>query len=560
MTSPTAPADACDVLVVGAGPTGLMAATLLRRAGVGVRVLDKSDQHAHESRAFAVHAKSLELLGSIGLADAFLERGLIAIGVQLYVDGTRVAGFDFDDIGRDDTPYPFVLMVPQWDIEAVLADDLAHQGVRVEHGVEVTGFDQSADGVVARARDRDGRPIEIRAAYLIGADGAHSVVRKSLGLHFEGAPYPQGFLLADCKVEWPLDHDHLKLFAHGRNLAAFLPLRGREVSRIIAIVPFDDGDVAVPEAAGSSPATIDEVAQALRAAAGIDVTLRDPVWVTRYRIHHRSVDAYGRGRAFVAGDAAHIHSPAGGQGMNTGLQDAANLAWKLALVLRGRAAADLLDTYHAERWPVGRKILERTDRLFAVMSSQTGWVTALRNLLVPMVGPILARAAPLRARAFHFVSQLGIRYHPSRFVAEGVADGAPSAWRHGLVAGSRAPNGTIAHGRDVFALLQGYRFNVLALSRQPLGEDEIAATSAALAALESSAQLDLGTHLVAHSLIGRDARFIQAESPHVFRVYGVGRRVPQAIFLIRPDGYVAYRAIGLDVEGVRRFIGERFGG
>ena len=559
MTSPAVPADTSDVLVVGAGPTGLMMATLLRRAGVAVRIVDKGEQQAHESRAFAVHAKSMELFGSIGLADQFLERGLIATGIQVYVDGTQVAGFDFDDIGRDDTPYPFVLMVPQWEIEAVLVDDLARQGVRVEHGVEVTAVEQSAEGVVARARDRDGRLREIRAAYLIGADGAHSVVRKSLGLGFAGAPYPQGFLLADCKVDWPLDHDHLKLFAHGRDVAAFLPLRGRDVSRIIAIVPFDGAGSVVPEAVGSSPATIDEVEHALRAAARIEVALRDPIWVTRYRIHHRGVDAYARGRVFVAGDAAHIHSPAGGQGMNTGLQDAANLAWKLALVLRGRAPTTLLDTYHAERWPVGRKILERTDRLFAAISSQTGWVATLRNALVPFVAPLITRAAPLRARAFHFVSQLGIRYHPSQFVADAPASGAPRPWRHGVTAGCRAPNGTIAHGRDVFALLQGYRFDVLALSRRPLAEDEIAAASSALAALETSSGVELRTHLVAHSLIGRDARFIQAESPHVFAVYGIGRRVPQAIFLIRPDGYVAYRSPGLDVDGVRRFIAERFG-
>jgi 2-polyprenyl-6-methoxyphenol hydroxylase-like FAD-dependent oxidoreductase len=554
----TPPGDSSDVLVVGAGPTGLMAATLLRRAGVTVRVFDKSEQQAHESRAFAVHARSLELLGAIGLADRFLERGLIATGAQVFVDGARVAEIDFDDIGRDDTPYPFVLMVPQWEIEAILVDDLTRQGVAVEHGVEVTGFDQSVDGVLVRARDREGRLRELRAAYVIGADGAHSIVRKTLGLDFAGAPYPQGFLLADCAVDWPLDHDHLKIFVHGRDLAVFLPLRGRDVSRIIAIVPFDGGGVAVPETAGSSPATIEEVAHALRAASRMAVHLRDPVWVTRYRIHHRGVAAYGRGRVFVAGDAAHIHSPAGGQGMNTGLQDAANLAWKLALVLGGRAPADLLDTYHGERWPVGRKILERTDRFFAVMSSQTAWVTALRNVLVPALAPVLTRFAPLRARAFHFVSQLGIRYHASRFVSDASPAHAPGAWRRGVAAGSRAPNGDIAHGRDVFSLLQGYRFHVLALSRRPLGEQEIAAVSAALAALESSTVLGLATHLVAHSLIGRDARFIQAESPHVFAVYGIDRRVPQGIFLVRPDGYVAYRSVGLDVDGVRRFIAERF--
>jgi hypothetical protein len=243
--------------------------------------------------------------------------------------------------------------------------------------------------------------------------------------------------------------------------------------------------------------------------------------------------------------------------MNTGLQDAANLAWKLALVVRGRAPAALLDTYHSERWPIGQKILQRTDRLFAAMSSQEGWATRVRNFVVPFVAPTLAGIALLRRIAFHFVSQLGIRYHASTFVHDTTPESAPHGWRTGITAGRRAPDARINAERSVFDLLQGYRFHVLALSRQPLDGGEIARLSVELDALQTLG-LELDVHLIARSLIGRDARFLQAESPEVFAAYGLSRRVPQALFLVRPDGYVAYRAVGLDVGGAARFVNERF--
>jgi 2-polyprenyl-6-methoxyphenol hydroxylase-like FAD-dependent oxidoreductase len=548
-----------DVVIVGSGPTGLMAAALLTRCGVGVRILDKSEQQAHESRAFGVQARSLELLLSMGLADEFMSRGLIASGMQIFVDGARAAGLDFDDIGRTDTPYPFLLMVPQWDTEAILVEDLQRLGIKVEHNVEVTGFTQSADGVAVRAREKSGKDVEVACSYLIGADGAHSLVRKALGLTFEGAPYPQGFLLADCKIHWPLDYDHLKIFLRGRDMAVYLPLKGKDIGRIIVVKPLAaPATAAAAEAAGTEPATLDEVQAALRGATGLDVRLSDPVWVTGYRIHHRGVNKYGVGRAFVAGDAAHIHSPAGGQGMNTGLQDAANLAWKLALVLKGRAPAALLDTYHSERHPVGQKVLSYTDKVFSVVSAQTGWVAHLRNLLVPAFAFTVTRSGTARARAFHFISQLGIRYDESPFVRDDPSPEAPRAWRDGLTAGHRAPNALVARGRDVFDLIGGYRFHALALSRKPLSNEEIQRLADDLAGLPSSTGLDLSTHAVAHSLLGRDPRIIQAESNQVFQTYGLSDETPQGLFLVRPDGYIAYRSDRLDVTGLKAFIRERF--
>jgi 2-polyprenyl-6-methoxyphenol hydroxylase-like FAD-dependent oxidoreductase len=543
-----------DVVIVGSGPTGLMAAALLSRCSVSVRILDKSQQQAHESRAFAVHARSMELFLNMGLAEEFLNRGLIATGMQVFVDGENMGGFNFDDIGRPDTPYSFLLMVPQWDIESILVEDLRRFGVEVEHNVEVTGFEQWSQGVVVHTRNAAGASVDVSGSYLIGADGAHSIVRKTLGLSFEGAAYPQGFLLADCKITWPFDYDHMRLFLRGRALAVYLPLKGKDVGRIIAIDPVASNKDAPIEAQGASELSLDEVESALRKASGRDINLSDPVWTSRYRIHHRGVDKYREGRVFVAGDAAHIHSPAGGQGMNTGLQDAANLAWKLALVLKGDAPGHLLDTYHSERWPIGQKVLNYTDKLFAGMSSQSGWVARLRNMLVPLLAATLSRSGTIRARAFHFVSQLGIRYHESDFVHDASSSDAPRAWREGLAAGRRAPNGLIARNRDVFGLTQGYGFHVLALSRTPLSREEIRSLSEKLAGLPRSLGIDLQTHIIAHSLVGRDERILQGESPQVFQAYCLTDETPQALFFIRPDGYIAYRTDSLDVEGLERFV------
>jgi len=531
-----------------------MAAALLSRCGVRIRIFDKSEQQAHESRAFGVHAKSMELFLNMGLADEFLNRGLIPSGVQVFVDGEPVGGFNFDDIGRADTPYSFILMVPQWEIEAILVDDLRRLGVEVEHNVEVVGFDSTNEGVIVHAKDKTGASLEVRGTYLIGADGAHSIVRKTMGLSFEGAAYAQGFLLADCKIDWPLDYDHMKMFLRGRNLAVYLPLKGKEFGRIIAIKPMESDTAAPLESQGSSELPLEEVEQALREASGIDITLRDPVWTSRYRIHHRAVNRYVAGRVFVAGDAAHIHSPAGAQGMNTGLQDAANLVWKLVLVIKGKAPSRLLETYHSERWPIGQKILNYTDRLFTGISSQSGWVTSLRNKLIPIFATTLSRSGTIRAKAFHFLSQLGIRYHESEFVLDASSAEAPRAWREGLTAGRRAPNALFARNRDVFGLIQGYRFHVLALSRQPLSAEEIQSLTERLACLPKTIGIEIETHLIVHSLAGRDPRILQAESNQVFEAYGLSADIPQALFLIRPDGYIAFRADRLDIERLKEFI------
>ena len=526
-----------------------MAAALLARCGVSLRIFSKDEGPAKESRAFGIQARSLELFLNMGIVEPFLDRGLLASGAQVFVDGKQATELNFDDIGRTDTPYSFVLMVPQWEIEEILLGDLKRLGIEVEYRLTASELEQDEQHVRLKAVRSTGEEVEFQARYLIGADGAHSLVRRKLGLNFEGDSYPQGFLLADCQVDWPLDHSHLKIFLHGTRFAAYLPLMGKKAGRIIAVSPNQAG-----QGQGAHPTTLEEVQQALRDASGLPVTLREPLWMSRYNIHHRGVEQYGVGRVFVAGDAAHIHSPAGGQGMNTGLQDAANLAWKLALVLHGKAPRHLLDTYHDERWPVGQKVLKFTDRLFGILSSQKGWLAGIRNRLLPRFAGTMSRTGVLRSKAFHFLSQLGIRYHVPVFLHD---DG---PFKEVLNAGERAPNAAIARNLDVFSLIQGYRFHLLALSRRPLDEAEIAALCKDLGQLPRPLGVELQTHIIAHSLIGRDPRIHRCESSQIFQAYGLDDENPQALFLIRPDGHIAYRTLQLYTPGLKRFLRDRLGG
>lgn len=433
----------CEVLVIGAGPTGLMAANLLKRSGVDVRIVDERAEGSRESRAFAVVARSMELFAQLGLAERVLDRGVLNPGIDFYVGGDHVGGLDYDRADSPDTPYPFIVLHPQSNTEAVLLEDLGRLGLAVERRTRATGLDQDGDGVTTRVSGPGGEAA-IRSAFVVGADGAHSTVRHALGLSFEGAKYAQAFLLADCRVEWPadsgFDHARFRVFMQGSTIALFLPLDGANRSRVMVTDHSNKADLAGTEVVALD---LGELESAYREATGLDVRLAEPVWTTRYRVHHRGVSRYGVGRVFVAGDAAHIHSPAGGQGMNTGLQDAANLAWKLAAVLRNGAPPDLLDTYDAERLPVGRQVVETSDRMFSVAAGQTGWQATVRDWLARPVSAAIAHSDAVQHNAFRKLSQLEIAYPVGRYVE----DAAPGLGQAGPRVGHRAPDAVLDRRR-----------------------------------------------------------------------------------------------------------------
>jgi 2-polyprenyl-6-methoxyphenol hydroxylase-like FAD-dependent oxidoreductase len=463
------------------------------------------------------------------------------------VNGRRAVEIAFGDIGASDTPYPYILFVSQAETECVLEARLRGLRAEVERPVELVSLAQDADGVTAVLRRGDELE-ECRTRYVVGADGAHSTVRKAVGLGFEGEAYPQDFVLADVVLDWAGEPDRLYFFAGRRSFMAALPLGAGAAYRIIA-----DGTDAAPGAGDPTLAEFQSLADRL---SPLPMTLRDPFWLARFRLHHRGVDRYRVGRVFVAGDAAHIHSPAGGQGMNTGIQDAYNLAWKLALVLQGRAPDALLDSYHAERHPVGRRLLRTTDRLFSVATAPNPVLRALRDLALIHAAPRVMRSRARRWWAFRFISELGIGYPDSPVVDERMA-GVPPPFRRGPSAGQRAPDAPLRHGAgettSIFDLTAGPAHHLLLF----VGSAEPGRALGALRAGAEDLRREYGDLVEPHLIAGREVQQ-DGGTPACTDYTGLAHRRYSldgpGYYLIRPDGHVAFRAAGTDLGPLRSYL------
>ncbi|HEX5832072.1 MAG TPA: FAD-dependent monooxygenase, partial [Gemmatimonadaceae bacterium] len=420
---PSSPSDAdLDALIVGAGPTGLSLAAQLRAFGARFRIIDRLQDRARESRALAVQARTLELLQTLGLGEALVARGRTSTRLVLHLDGRRVAEAELGEIGATDTRFPYILFVSQVETEALLTEHLVAAGVILERGVELAAAEPDGGDVRCVLRHGGGREERVRTKYLVGCDGAHSTVRRFAGIPFEGGSYPQQFVLGDVEADGSLTPGAINAFA-GRGVAMFFPLGRPTTWRVIAMAANAGDGAGNDDPDGvAGDLSLPELQAIVDAPTGGAVRVRDPAWLTRFRLHHRQTARYRAGRLFLAGDAAHIHSPVGAQGMNTGIQDAWNLGWKLALAVRGSADPRLLDSYEAERWPVGRLLLRYTDRVFGTftraMSSST-FAAWTRRVVVPTVLPRVLGSRRLRASAFRFVSELGIHYRRSPAVTEG---------------------------------------------------------------------------------------------------------------------------------------------
>ena len=416
-------APAVDALVVGAGPVGLLCAAELRRQGLAPRLVDRAPAPATTSRALVVWARTLELLDHAGAVEAFLAAGIRGRGIRLYADRRLLARVTVDDI---DSPMPPGILLVQAETEHLLAAHLARLGGAVERGVELVGFTAGDDGVTATLRHADGRDETVRARWLVGCDGAHSTVRHGLGVDFAGFAEPNDWILADVHVEGDLPADEMLLsWSHDGALAIF-PIGGGRY-RLIA-----DAGRAVGEGRRDDP-TLAEVQRLVEARAPLPIRCVDAVWLSAFRIHERQATSYRVGPVFLAGDAAHVHSPAGGQGMNLGMQDAANLAWKLALVHRGLAHAALLDTYDAERRPLGADVIRRAAALTRVATLRAPVLASVRNALAPR----LMRLGALRHHMIRMLTQLEIAYPRGPLAA----DARPlSRLATGPHAGARVPD------------------------------------------------------------------------------------------------------------------------
>ncbi|HJS56835.1 MAG TPA: FAD-dependent monooxygenase [Vicinamibacteria bacterium] len=526
-----------DVVIVGAGPTGLTLAAQLQQFGARVRIVDRQLDRAHESRALAMQPRTLEVLRGLGIAQTLVERGNDAVQLRIHF-GQRVVGMRLFDIGLEDTAYPFLLFISQAATEKILNEHLAARGVDVERGVELLEFTPCTDEVTCTLRRKEGMTEQVRTRYLVGCDGAHSTVRQLAGIPFAGGAYSQTFVLADLEVEGELEPHAGHAFLGAQGILLFFPLGTPATWRMQGIRPTLTG------ADGGKPETEDVPLQELQAICdgftGGTLFLRDPVWTTYFRLQRRQAARYRAGRVFLAGDAAHVHSPAGAQGMNTGIQDAWNLGWKLALVVRGVADEALLDSYEPERLPVGRFVLRLSDRASRVAISDSRPIRLLRTQLAPRLVPLLLRFGRGRRFGFRTIAQLAINYRDSPAVQEG-----PRAPRSGPRAGYRLPDLPIHRDSR-----ESWLHEALA---SPTFDLLLCGDTADWPADQLTAIQERCTDLVAVHRLTRDAAPGALHDPSGEALRRLGAQ-QAAHYLVRPDGHIAYRNGGTDTLDAERYL------
>jgi 2-polyprenyl-6-methoxyphenol hydroxylase-like FAD-dependent oxidoreductase len=386
-----------DILIVGAGPVGLFLANECARRGLSWRLIEGQASQSAHSKALAIFTRTMEIFDMAGVVGPFLEKANRVTTVVMISNGRPLAHMRF---APEETPYSFVAMVPQNITEEILAEELRRKGGRVEYNTAFVSAEQQGDSVTANVR-RNGESQQLRARFVVGCDGAHSEVRHAMNLSLEGGEYPETFMLADVETDTTLRADEMQLCPSELGPLAIFPMNASR-RRIVATVDRTEGDAP----------SLELVRQIVAERAPHGIQLRALHWSSYFRIHHRHATALRVGRVFIAGDAAHIHSPFGGQGMNTGLQDVWNLVWKLDFVLRGQGNEQLLASYSEERLPIIKQVIDTTDHLTKVMGSPSRLVQVLRDTLIPMV----SRLAPFQHAFVQRLSELGIAYRGSPIV------------------------------------------------------------------------------------------------------------------------------------------------
>lgn len=393
-----------QILIVGAGPTGLALAYSLAIRDVPFRIIEKNSVPGTASRALAVHARILEHYAQLGLSDSIVSRGQRILSLDLS-DGNEVqAKLKFHDFGKGLSPFPFILSLPQDEHEEILVDQLQRLGIKVEWNTELSSFVDNGETVNA-VLNKDAHPEEsANFSYLCGCDGASSTVRKGLGLGFPGGTYEQLFFVADVETEKPeLEMEKMDMYMDDDGFMLYMSVRNAHTKRILGVVPEESNADTKVEYKDIS----DFIEKKIR------LTAAKVNWFSTYRVHNRVSDHFVKGRIFILGDAGHLHSPAGGQGMNTGIGDAINLSWKLAAVVKGKAAPSLLETYETERIVFARTLTATTDRVFQTIVSHKFRGTLLRKFFMPFILPSLFKFSIFEKNAFKILSQIHINYRKS---------------------------------------------------------------------------------------------------------------------------------------------------
>jgi len=513
-----------DVLIVGAGPTGLMLANQLGRRGVRALVIDRHAGPARETRALGVQARTMEIYSHLGISDRAIELGKRSTGANMWAQGRKMARVPLSEAGLTLSPYPYILILGQDDNERIMGEKLSDWGMSVQWNTELVGFEQEPDHVTVTLAQPDGTKRNITAAWVAGCDGARSSVRELSGIGFPGAPYEHVFFVADTEVTGAMVPDELNVYLWKEGFHLFFPMRGKDHWRLVGIMP--------PELRRKDDVTFDDVIPSVSQEAGARVSFKSCSWFSTYRIHHRCASRFRDRRCFLLGDAAHIHSPVGAQGMNTGLQDAYNLAWKLDLVVKGRADVALLESYEAERVPVAQRLLDTTDRMFMLIVSDSWFAGLLRTRILTRILALAMGRERIQRFAFRTISQTGIHYRESPLskTLPGVQEKAPRAGhRFPWLRLVFRPNGPVEDG---FQKLDDTRFSLILIG-QPAPADPIPA---------------LGGLLRVHVVPDDPANEKELARVHIPR---------PSFYLLRPDGHVALAGTQFDSAVASLYVAEQ---
>lgn len=543
------------VLIVGAGPTGLTMACELLRRGIPCRLLDKSDAPSQTSKALGIQSRTQEVFFDMGIIEKVLARGTRATAANIYEGNNRLVYLDLQNLKA---PYPFVLMLPQSQTESILIELLHSLGGKVERSRELIAIQQQGDRVislVAHTNEGTKSAEEISASWVIGCDGAHSKVREALEIEFEGSTYEEEFLLADVDLDWSRTHDETHAWLHTDGLFAALPLPKSHQWRLFAdVAPGQNGEI--PQA------SVELFKRLMIERTGDTTTISNPTWLSNFRIHRKLVNNYRRGHVFLAGDAAHIHSPFGGQGMNTGIQDAYNLAWKLALVINEEAPTALLDTYEEERRPIAKDVLANTHASTSLLITKNSALRFVRDRLVTW----LASLDFVQQLNLKNTSQLNVNYRSSSLsqnyygslsstmLLHDNKSETPSIkdrfnFQEAPKAGERAPQGMCLRypsgsKTSLFEQFKGTQFTLLLFD----GFSQTAQGYANLVNIASSVESHLGNKVRPYIIIAdsdKPASFnmngavLLDPERELHQTYGAGA---ESLYLIRPDGYIGFRS------------------
>jgi len=507
-----------DVIIIGAGPTGLSLACQFVRHDVDFVIIEKNEGVTPYSKAVGVQARTLEIYEQLGLAQKAVEAGAIAGKARLLAGGEVRGEIDLSSIGQGLSAYPYMLVYEQSKNEQLLYEYLQSHSKEVLWKTELESFSQNDAGVTARVKTADGASRIIEAKYLVGCDGAKSPTRHALGLSFEGSTFERMFYVADAQVDWKFSHDALHLCLSKDTLLIFFPLKGEKRYRIVGSFPEghekEEGDI-----------LYEEIEREIKEKTKLELDIHDVEWFSTYKVHTRHVNNFSEGRGFLAGDAAHIHTPAGGQGMNTGIQDGYNLAWKLSLILKGRADEKLLETYNEERLENAKNLLQTTDRMFQFGADSEWFLAFLRTNVLPSVAKYILSFDTVKNFVFPLISQIGINYRHSSLSSHAGDE------HFKVKAGDRMPYFLVG-GKSIYDSLHQPKFHLLGFF------DAESNFQALKTELESqySGSVDFNAILL---------------DPQVAEIFGTDK--PFNV-LLRPDNYIGFISLETSLDRLSVYL------